>query len=112
MGRVKERMKDLFDAASSYPEVPGFVRGNDTSMAAAARIEHTAASMRAKVVEHIRDQPDGATCDEVEVALGMRHQTASARVREAFLAGQIEMTADRRTTRSGSTARVYKVPTR
>jgi predicted transcriptional regulator len=109
---MKQRIMDLFEHASSYPEVPGFVQGSDTSIAAAARLESSAASMRARVVNYVRDNPAGVTCDEIEAALEMRHQTASARVREACLAGQIEVTADRRTTRSGSTARVYKVPAR
>lgn len=37
----------------------------------------------------------------------MRHQTASARVRELVLAGLIEDTGKRRKTRSGRGARVY-----
>jgi hypothetical protein len=51
----------------------------------------------------------GATCDEVEVALGMRHQTASARFTELKAAGHIFKDGRRRETRSGRTADVYVV---
>lgn len=105
-------LDDLFAHAARYPETPGFVPGSDTSKAAAARTESSAAGMRARVVEFVGSRANGATCDEVEAALDMRHQTASARVREAYLAGQLILTEDRRPTRSGSTARVYKVPAR
>jgi hypothetical protein len=105
---MKSQMEDLFEHASRYPEAPGFVKGSDTSREAAARVEGSAASMRAKVVAFIKARPEGATCDEVEAGLDMRHQTASARVREAFVADQLMITPDRRPTRSGSFARVYK----
>lgn len=62
-----------------------FADGSDTSQAAAASVD--AASLRAEVFSVIDSSGAyGATCDEVEAALGMRHQTASARVYE--LAGK------------------------
>ena len=64
--------------------------------------------LRAKVFRYIRGEGfAGATCDEIEEALDMRHQTASPRVRELVLMGAIEDSGHRRRTRSGSTARVY-----
>lgn len=55
----------------------------------------------------IRDAEDGATCDEVEVVLGLRHQTASARIRDLVIAKRIFDTGRRRLTRSGRKARIY-----
>lgn len=35
-----------------------------------------------KILELLHDEPDGLTCEEIEDALRMRHQTASARLNE------------------------------
>jgi len=63
-------------------------------------------SKRMNVYDHIKFQTFGATCDDVEVALGMKHQTASARIREL---AQIGLIASRgvRKTRSGRNATVW-----
>lgn len=92
---------------SRYPESPGYVKDSETSKAGAARTEPSAMAMRGTVEQYIRER-GGATCDEVEVALGMRHQTASARIRELVLAERLIDTGDTRKTRSGSLARVYR----
>jgi hypothetical protein len=96
-----------------YPEDPGFVRGSDTSEAAAESVVAPAAAIRAIVRQHIvnaehRDPP-GCTCDELEAVTGGRHQTVSARVRELVLSGDIHDTGDRRPTRSGRNARIYRI---
>ena len=81
----------------------------DTSEEAAARIEPN--RLARQVLGYVRmTRWRGATCDDVEVGLGMRHQTASARCRELELARRIVKTQDKRPTRSGRPARVYKVP--
>lgn len=93
---------------SPYNERPPFEAGSDTSEAAADSIAEGAASMRARVLAHIKAAgPVGTIDDELEVALGMRHQTASARRRELELLGAVTKTGDRRKTRSGRTAAVY-----
>jgi predicted ArsR family transcriptional regulator len=48
-----------------------------------------------------------ATCDEVELALRMRHQTASARFTEMHKSGFVEYNGKTRPTRSGRSAHVY-----
>lgn len=64
-------------------------------------------TMRADVLAHIVSKGRaGATCDEVEAALGMTHQTASARVHELMRAGVIEPVGKRKT-RSGRGATVW-----
>jgi predicted transcriptional regulator len=52
---------------------------------------------------------DGATCDEVEQAMRLTHQTASARINELMNAGKIRE-GGRRKTRSGRSATVWVVP--
>jgi predicted transcriptional regulator len=54
---------------------------------------------------------DGMTDDEIEVALGLRHQTASARRRELELMGRV-FRVGTRATRSGRQAGVYVHATR
>jgi len=94
-----------------YPERPGFVAGSDTSEAAAdSHSDKALSKMRFAVWRHIAGSGErGATCDEIEVALGLRHQTASARIRELYLGDRVHDTGRRRLTRSGRPARVYVV---
>ena len=51
----------------------------------------------------------GLTCDQVEQVLSERHQSVSARIRELVIAGRIYDSGERRATRSGKEARVYRV---
>jgi len=86
---------------------PPFVSGSETSEDAADSVAHTAGFMRAKVLRAIVAS-DGATCDEIEIALGMPHQTASARIRELVLAGHIADAGTVRLTRRKRRAVVWK----
>jgi hypothetical protein len=80
-----------------------------TSRAAARSLTNSALShMRLRVYGFVRDRAQGATCDETEAGLGLRHQTASARLRELFLAGWLFTTEETRLTRSHRRARVYR----
>lgn len=89
-------------------ELP-FVSGSDTSSAAARSMDPHAGPCRAAVYQRVKTAPEGATCDEIEQALRMRHQNVSARLRELVLAGAIVDSGSRRPTRSGRRARVYVV---
>tara|TARA_Y100000034_G_C6891619_1_gene410285 strand:+ start:1276 stop:1596 length:321 start_codon:yes stop_codon:yes gene_type:complete len=65
-------------------------------------------SLRAQVHAHIKAcQSNGATDDEIEVALDLRHQTASARRRELVQLGFVVDSGVRRPTRSGRKAKVW-----
>lgn len=55
------------------------------------------------------DQHGRLTCDEIEVYLQMRHQTASARCSELLRDETIERTGEKRETRSGSKAAVLRI---
>ena len=92
----------LFD-----PPVP-YVRGSDTSKAAAGTMVLVVGSLRFEVLRFIRSEGElGATCDAIECALDMRHQTASARVNELRNGGFIFDSGERRNTRSGRKATVW-----
>jgi len=86
-----------------------FVRKSRTSKAAATSIEPVAGTVRAIVLAYIRGRGDyGATCEEVECGAQLKHQTASARVRELAQAGLIADSNTMRTTSSGRFAVVWR----
>lgn len=80
----------------------------DTSIAAAESIAELTPQLRAQIFEQIRLR-EGATCDELEISLDLKHQTASARVHELMKEGKIVDSGERRPTSSGAKAIVWKV---
>ena len=97
---------DLFAGRAPYGGLPPSVSSSDTSREAAVSMSHVAHALRTKAYNYIVSH-EGATCDEIENALNMRHQTASARVRELVLLGVIVNSGQRRKTRSGRSASVW-----
>lgn len=93
-------MKDL------YPDTPGH-NNTDTSTAAATSIEPHVTRLAELVMELLR--LNSGTCWEVECALKMSHQTASARIRELWLKGRVQDSGRRRKTGSGRNAIVWEV---
>ncbi len=84
-----------------------YVRGSDTSRAAAdSMVPHVSAIERC-VLNFVSAYHEGATCDEIEFAMGLAHQTASARLKGLSDKGLIKDSGARRKTRSGRAARVY-----
>lgn len=94
-------MNTLFDS------LPPAVAASPTSVAAADSLAGSADALRARVLRHVRET-GGATCDECEVSLGLRHQTASARIWELAKAGFIRDSGRTRKTRSGRAAVVWE----
>jgi hypothetical protein len=85
--------------------------GNPESDAAWRSVRGHAGTVRLWVVRYVyRLGARGATCDEIERALDLSHQTASARVTEAKQRGEIVPNGERRRTRSGRHAAVYVDP--
>lgn len=85
--------------------------GNRESTEAHLSVKEHAGALRILVVRFIyRQKALGATCDEVERALMLSHQTASARITEAKARAEIIASGERRTTRSGRKAAVYCDP--
>lgn len=101
---------DLFN----YPTAPH--NHTETSIDAAESIVNQLNGMCLDVLHAVRSSPHGLTCDEIEAILGMKHQTASARLRDLITCQPpyVKFKNDpqtekplRRPTRSGRTARVY-----
>jgi transcription initiation factor IIE alpha subunit len=89
-------------------ELPAYVAGSDTSAAAAESIAPHCGRLQAAVLKHIRSCGDqGATDDEIEAALGLRHQTSAPRRYELVLKSLILGSERRRRTRSGRLATVW-----
>lgn len=84
--------------------------GTDTSRKAASSMIGHARTLRRRIVMEI-SRRSSATCDEIEIALGLSHQTASARIRELTQDGLLRVTSKRRRTISGRLARVYALTT-
>lgn len=94
-------------SAPKYPETPGYSNPS-TSKDAAKSMERKASALRLRVLAELQVRGDtGATCDELERALQLSHQTASARLREMALAKSIVDSGAKRATRSGRKAIVW-----
>lgn len=85
--------------------------GNAESEAVFESLKPDLSRLRLKVFRFIESRTwQGATVDEIEMALGMSHQTASARASELKATGQVVDSTVRRPTRSGRFAAVLCVP--
>jgi len=86
-----------------------YVKGSATSKEAAASIISKLSNLELKVYEYVQAQGiTGSTCDEAEIALGMSHQTCSARFRGLVLKEAIHDSGAKRPTRTGRSATVYQ----
>lgn len=100
---MKDDNYDLFGGTPPHSD-------DDTSLEAAEAVRATVMRKRARVKEYIVVRGAmGATDDEVEVALGFPHQSASARRRELVLLGMVKDSGVRRKTRNGRWAKVWVV---
>lgn len=98
--------------ANSMERGPGksapFVAHSDTSRAAAASMKPHLGRVARRVYDEIaRRGADGATDDEIEEALDLTHQTASARRRELVQLDSVVDSGRRRATRRGRSAVVW-----
>jgi len=97
---------------ADYPLYGGFPphENTPTSIEAAARIKDIAPTLREAVHRFIYARGKrGATDDEVEMYLKLRHQSASARRRELVQLHQVFDSGTTRNTRSGRKATVWIV---
>lgn len=79
-----------------------------TSEEAANSMKQPAQSIRQRVLKFIIDTGSwGATDEEIERALKLKHQTASARRRELVLLGAIGERVEKRKTTSGRWAKTW-----
>jgi len=92
-------------------EYPALYRGappsveQDTSAIAAGSVREGSRAIRHRVRAYIGST--GATCDEVEQALKLSHQTCGPRIRELVQLGLVKDSGRRRPTRSGREAIVW-----
>ena len=97
--------------AGEYPALYGGAPPSveqDTSAIAAGSVRTDTGRLRESVRTMIRWCHDfGATCDEVEQALNLSHQTAGPRIRELVQLGLVKDSGQRRPTRSGRGAIVW-----
>lgn len=90
-----------------YGGMAPFEKGSDTSKAAAEAIQPDAARLRSLVMDAFKEAgAKGLTSNEVELKLGLRQSTASARVREVVLLGNLVESGTRKTA-SGRNAKVF-----
>lgn len=83
------------------------MKTSDTSWQARNINASSAALQRERIWTHIAQSPDGATCDQCEIALGdLRHSSCSARIRELVKDGRLIYKGTRLTS-AGCPARVY-----
>ena len=83
-------------------------RDSDTSASAGDAARDGARTLRKQIWEWVRAQGDhGATTEEVQLALGLRQSSASARRVELTHAGALRDTGRRRMTTGGREAAVY-----
>ncbi len=95
---------------SDYPLYDGRLPRVDeeTSGEAADSHKDKGASLRLLILRYVDSLgAAGATCDEVEVHFGLRHQTASARLCELRQLGMVERPGTTRPTRSERKAKVH-----
>ncbi len=78
-----------------------------TSRAAWESIKPELSRIRLLIAESLRS--GDLTDDELEIRLGMRHQTVSATRRGLVKDGIVEATGDKRPTRSGRSAQVWRL---
>jgi len=108
--QAEKEAQTLFSKVAGPVTMPPYVEGSDTSKEAAESMKPKGPHLRRMVFQYLLSRgPSGATDDEVETALGLRHQTASARRRELVLAEKVEDSGERRRTSSGRSAAVWVV---
>lgn len=83
-----------------------YVRGSETSKAAAESLLASLGFTQRMILKAIiRHEYAGATCDELEAELNLRHQTAGPRLKELCDMRAIRRTDSSRATRSGPAGR-------
>ena len=106
-------MRDVRTASAGIPAMPLFAsqeppratRSQSTRWATQDEaFSQCATGVPARVLDAIRDTP--GTCDELEIRLGLTHQSCSAAINRLMRDGRVIAT-DSRTTRSGRRARVW-----
>lgn len=107
----KADIEQLIDNEFHFP-APAGKSLPATSHEAARSMDPIVRDVRKRIATFIAERPSGATDDEIEAALGLKHQTASAARRGLVIAGLVRDSGHVRKTRSGRKATVWVVPNR
>lgn len=89
----------------TYPDTAGFQSHSETSRDAAAKLD--ASTLRGKILERLGDYRTGLTIDDISIIFDIVPGTASARLRELEMAGNVVKTKEKRLTRYKRKAFVY-----
>ena len=81
--------------------------GDECSVNAHTSIQSSKEALRTMIYEYIKTGP--VTCEEIEMALGLKHQTASARVSELKALNMVRPSGIKRVTSSGRKAHVLEI---
>jgi hypothetical protein len=101
------------DWPDSLDITAGYHGGDDFSEAAHDTIVDEKSRLQRMVFDYVARCSTGATCEEVELALGLSHQTASARITELRSVDQlVNVDGERRRTLAGRWARVHRIAVR
>jgi hypothetical protein len=102
----EQRVQKMTQTEINFDICRNYHGGNKESVKANPETSRKLRDQR-RILDYIhKQQLCGATCDEVEVALGLSHQTASARISE-LKKNKALMKQGTRPTRTGSGAGVY-----
>lgn len=106
-GHVEAQLEDpLYGHQGDVP----YEVESETSKAAAASLRSAELSrLETRVFEAVKER--ARSCDAIEIATGLSHQTVSARLRGLVLRDQIEDSGHKARTRSGRWAVVWRVRT-
>ena len=103
-----------YDDLPLFLPMPHYVATSDTSYDAAKSIRADISALRRRVLSAVQAAPQGITCEQLEAITGLKHQTASARLKELQDRGQVDWKIDPRTGKhrravnaSGRTAKLY-----
>lgn len=99
----QDAFRPLYGSQGDAP----YESSSETSAAAAASLDADLSRLEAYVFAVLARA--ARTCDAVEVATGLSHQTVSARVRGLVLRDRIVDSGDRAPTRSGRLAVIWRV---
>jgi len=101
------------DWPGSLDITAGYHLGDEYSDAAHDTIVDDKSRLQRMVFDYVARCSTGATCEEVERALGLSHQTASARISELRVLDQlVNVDGERRRTLTGRWARVHRIQVR
>lgn len=98
-------MFDTFDESSIEPPA---IAASETSVEAAKQIEPAAISLRAQLLNWLKERNDGATDEEMQIGVPMDPSTQRPRRGELVRLGLVRDSGTKRKTRSGRLATVWE----